>query len=124
MTAESPSVTGSQPQPVLSPLTSAAIFLVVTIAPGGEEKTREVLADLRSLERAFGFGVPEAALSCVAGIGSDAWDRLFDYPRPIGLHPFRPLKGSRHSAVATPETCSSTCVPPGSTCASGSPQRS
>ncbi|TXS48917.1 Dyp-type peroxidase [Streptomyces sp. uw30] len=95
-------MTGSQPQPVLSPLTSAAIFLVVTIASGGEEKTRQLLTDLRSLERALGFGVPEAALSCVAGIGSEAWDRLFDYPRPIGLHPFQPLKGSRHSAVSTP----------------------
>ena len=29
-----------------------------------------------------------ADLSCVVGIGSALWDRLFDGPRPVGLHPF------------------------------------
>ncbi|MFG2939383.1 Dyp-type peroxidase [Streptomyces sp. NPDC048282] len=99
--------TGSQPGPeaepqsVLRPLTTAAIFLVAGVRPGGEETARGVLGDLSALQRSFGFGAPDAALSCVAGIGSDAWDRLFDHPRPAGLHPFRPLEGPRHSAVAT-----------------------
>ncbi|MFK0111566.1 Dyp-type peroxidase [Streptomyces sp. NPDC091217] len=93
---------GAEPQPVLGPLTTAAIFLVVTVRPGGEERAREVLGDLSALRRSFGFGAPEAALSCVAGIGSAAWGRLFDHPRPAGLHPFQPLDGPRHSAVATP----------------------
>jgi putative iron-dependent peroxidase len=91
-----------QPQPVLSPLTSAAIFLVVTVDPGGEDTARDLLAELPALGRAFGFGAPDAALSCVAGIGSAAWDRLFDAPRPAGLHPFRALHGPRHTAPATP----------------------
>ncbi|MEU9449547.1 Dyp-type peroxidase [Streptomyces sp. NPDC048277] len=102
MTTGPQPVPGAEPQPVLGPLTTAAIFLVVTVRPGGEEQARDVLGDLGGLRRSFGFGAPEAALSCVAGIGSAAWDRLFDHPRPAGLHPFRPLDGPRHSAVATP----------------------
>jgi putative iron-dependent peroxidase len=35
------------------------------------------------------------------GFGSDAWDRLFEMPRPKELHPFREIHG-RHHAVATP----------------------
>ncbi|MER7839528.1 Dyp-type peroxidase [Streptomyces sp. NPDC096040] len=102
MTTEPQPAGEAEPQPVLSPLTTAAIFLVVTVRPGHEEQVRQVLGDLSALRRSFGFGWPEAALSCVAGIGSEAWDRLFDHPRPAGLHPFRPLAGSRHTAVVTP----------------------
>ena len=90
------------PQLVLSPLTSAAIFLVVTIDPGGEEVVRDLLADLPALERAVGFRVPELTLSCVVGIGSQAWDRLFAGPRPAELHPFRELVGPRYRAPSTP----------------------
>ena len=90
------------PQPVLSPLTTAAIFLVVTIDPGGEPVARDLLSDLPGLERAVGFRVPELRVSCVAGIGAQAWDRLFGGPRPAELHPFRELVGPRHRAPATP----------------------
>ena len=41
-------------------------------------------------------------MSCVAGIGSRAWDRLFAGPRPVELHPFRELAGPVHRAVSTP----------------------
>ena len=91
------------PQMVLSPLTRAAIFLVATIDPGGEAVTRDVLSDLTSLQRAVGFRAePEGKLSCVTGIGSQAWDRLFAGPRPAELHPFRELNGPVHRAVSTP----------------------
>ncbi|MER5355391.1 Dyp-type peroxidase [Kitasatospora sp. NPDC002551] len=90
------------PQPVLTPLTSAAIFLVLTIDPGGEPAVRALLPDLAGLRRAVGFRAPDAGLTCVTGIGSDAWDRLFDGPRPAGLHPFREIAGARHRAPATP----------------------
>ena len=92
----------AEPQPVLRALTSAAIFLVVTVNPGGEETTRDLLADLPALQRSVGFRVPSAGLAAVAGIGSLAWDRLFAGPRPAALHPFRELAGSRHRAPATP----------------------
>lgn len=100
--AEPPPARGPEPQRVLGPLTSAAIFLVATVDPGGGQTARKLLAGLGSLERAYGFGAPEASLSGVAAIGSDVWDRLFDAPRPAGLHPFRALEGPRHTAVSTP----------------------
>jgi porphyrinogen peroxidase len=75
------------PQPVLSPLTTASIFLVVSIDAGGELVARDLLAELPGLGRAVGFRVPELRLSCVAGVGSAAWDRLFGGPRPAELHP-------------------------------------
>ena len=86
---------------MLSPLTAAAVFLVLTIQPGGEETVRDLLADLSGLRRSVGFRLPEGALAVVAAIGSDAWDRLFAGPRPAELHPFRELTGSRHRAPAT-----------------------
>jgi putative iron-dependent peroxidase len=90
------------PQPVLAPLTAAAIFLVLTIEPGGEEVVRDLLADWAGLQRSVGFRAPGPPLACVAGIGSQAWDRLFSGPRPAELHPFRELAGTVHRAVSTP----------------------
>jgi len=92
----------AQPQPILTPLTPAAIFLVVTIADGGEQVVHDVLADLSGLERSIGFRVPAAGLACVTSIGSAAWDRLFSGPRPAELHEFVALAGRRHQAPATP----------------------
>ena len=91
-----------EPQPVLSPLTDAAIFLVVTIQPGGEAAVRDLLGDWASLQRAVGFRAPGPPMACVAGISSGAWDRLFSGPRPAELHPFRELTGAVHRAVSTP----------------------
>jgi putative iron-dependent peroxidase len=95
-----------QPQPVLAPLTPAAIFLVVTINDGGEATVHDALPDLSGLVRAIGFRDPTKHLSVIASIGSDAWDRLFGGPpltkRPAELHPFVELTGPRHAAPATP----------------------
>ncbi|MFC4911295.1 Dyp-type peroxidase [Actinomadura gamaensis] len=91
-----------QPQAVLSPLTEAALFLVVTVDAGGEQVAHELLADLSGLVRAVGFRVPEGALTCVTGIGSRAWDRLFSGNRPAELHEFVELTGPRHHAPSTP----------------------
>ncbi len=95
-------VRDATPQPVLSPLTAAAIFLVVTINDDCEPAVLDLLGDLSGLERSVGFRIPEGKLACVTGIGSRAWDRLFSGPRPAELHPFQPLSGSKHSAVTTP----------------------
>lgn len=95
-------MTNVQPQPVLAPLTPAAIFLVVTIDEGGEATVHEALADVSGLVRAIGFRDPTKRLSVVTSIGSDAWDRLFNGPRPVDLHPFIELQGPRHAAPATP----------------------
>jgi putative iron-dependent peroxidase len=90
------------PQSVLAPLTDAAVFLVVTVRAGGEATVRDLLEDLSALQRAVGFRLPAAELSCVTGIGRELWDRLFSGPRPAGLHRFRSWKGPRHTAPATP----------------------
>jgi porphyrinogen peroxidase len=92
---------GPEPQPVLSPLTEAAIFLVLSVSPGGEDAARGVLGDMAALQRSVGFRIPDGKLQCVAGIGSAAWDRLLSGPRPKELHPFRELAGARHRAPAT-----------------------
>jgi porphyrinogen peroxidase len=92
------------PQPVLAPLTSAAIFLVVCIKPDNEScaTVRSLCADLPGIFRAVDFRRIEAGLSCVAGFGSDAWDRLFGKPRPAELHPFREIQSGERHAVSTP----------------------
>jgi len=95
-------VASIEPQAVLTPLTEAAIFLVVTVEPGGEDEVRDLLADLAGLKRSVGFRIPEGELACVAGIGSRVWDRLFGAPRPKDLHPFPGFEGERHTAPATP----------------------
>jgi putative iron-dependent peroxidase len=96
-------VSSTIPQPVVAQLTRAAIFLVVTIKPEPEcdHVVRALCSDLAALLRAVGFRNIEGRLSCVMGFGSDAWDRLFEMPRPKELHPFREIHG-RHHAVATP----------------------
>ncbi|EUA23567.1 dyp-type peroxidase family protein [Mycobacterium xenopi 4042] len=110
-----------QPQPILQPLTPAAIFLVATINEGGEATVHDALPDISGLVRAIGFRDPAKRLSVVASIGSDAWDRLFSGPRPAELHPFIPLTGPRHHAPATPAICCFTSGPRRWTCASSWP---
>jgi putative iron-dependent peroxidase len=90
-----------QPQPILEPLTPAAIFVVVTIDEGGEAAVHDALPDISGLVRAIGFREPPKRLSAITSIGSDAWDRLFSGPRPAELHPFVELTGPRHTAPAT-----------------------
>jgi porphyrinogen peroxidase len=91
-------------QAVVAPLTRAAIFLVVTIntEPESPSVIRSFCADLAALVRAVGTREIDAALSCVMGIGSDAWTRLFGVPRPANLHPFRELRSGARHAVSTP----------------------
>ncbi|MGA8087281.1 MAG: Dyp-type peroxidase [Terracidiphilus sp.] len=91
------------PQLVSSPLTRVAIFLVVTINPGDDHRATvlSLCADLSALLRGVGFRNLEGALSCIMGIGSDAWDRLFGSPRPAELHPFREIRSGPRHAVST-----------------------
>ena len=104
ISAEGTNVSRVAPQAVVVPLTRDTIFLVVTVNPDDESlaSVRSLCGDLPKLLRAVGFRDPQGNLSCVIGLGSEAWDRLFGQPRPAELHPFREIRaGSRH-AVATP----------------------
>src|SRR5215831_4571201 len=91
-------------QPVVAPLTRAAIFLIVAIKPTPEsrETLRSFCGDIAALFRAVEFRNLEAGLSCVAAFGSDAWDFLFGTPRPAELHPFREIRAGNRHAVSTP----------------------
>jgi len=105
-TSDSNASPGAAPvrQPIIQPLRRAAIFLVLNIAanPASEDTVRSICADLSKLTRAVAFRDHDALLTCVMGIGSEAWVRLFGSLRPAELHPFKEIiAGSRH-AVATP----------------------
>ncbi|MBF9068815.1 Dyp-type peroxidase [Streptacidiphilus fuscans] len=92
------------PQSVVVPPTRAAVFLVGTIAEGGERTVRDLLQNLAGVIRTVAFRAPGDGLVCVAGVGSEAWGRLFPGgPRPRELHPFKELDGpAGHRAPATP----------------------
>ena len=91
-------------QAVVAPLTRAAIFLVMTINSGPDSRAviRSFCEDLAGLVRAVGFRDIEGGLSCVIGIGSDTWNRLFGEPRPANLHAFREIRSGARHAVSTP----------------------
>src|SRR6202167_1321509 len=91
-------------QPLAAPLTRAAIFLVVTLKPDSDVRStvRSFCADLSAILRAVETRDLEAALSCIMGVGSEAWDRLFGAPRPALLHPFREIRSGGRHAVSTP----------------------
>ncbi len=85
------------------PATRDAIFLVVTVNPGQESRdtVRSALDDLAALVRAVGQRDLDGRLTCVAGIGSDAWDILYGQPRPALLHPFKEVTAGARHAVST-----------------------
>jgi putative iron-dependent peroxidase len=93
-----------EPQSVDAPLSSAAVFLVMTIEPGDEAlaHVRSVISDIGALVRSVGFRALNGHLSCNVGIGSEAWDRLGLKSRPAQLHPFVEARGPTHTAVSTP----------------------
>jgi porphyrinogen peroxidase len=95
-------VPDAEPQDILTPITESAVFLTACVDPGGEPTIADLLPDVAGLRRSVGFRAPDARLSCVVGIGAGLWDRLFDAPRPAGLHPFRELRGPVHTAPSTP----------------------
>src|SRR6266849_10443829 len=104
MTHRASNIPQAVPQPVATPLTRAAIFLVVTVNPGAGNRVaiRSFCADLAALVRSTGFREQEGTLSCVVGFGSDAWDQLFGKPRPRELHEFREIRAGERHAVSTP----------------------
>ena len=103
MSTDAAGAAGAEPQAVLSPLTGAAIFLVVVVNQGQDsaDTVRGLCGDLAGLIRAVGFRGTEDYLTCVAGISANSWDRLTGLPRPAGLHPFIELRSGSRFAPAT-----------------------
>ncbi|WP_051854323.1 MULTISPECIES: Dyp-type peroxidase [unclassified Streptomyces] len=98
----SPAAGVPAPQAVLEASEPSATFLVATVNEGGEERVRGLLPKLASLVRAVRSRAPGSRLSCIVGIGCDAWDRLFTGPPPAQLHPFREVAGEGRRAISTP----------------------
>ncbi len=91
-------------QPIAAQLSRAAVFLVATLKTGDDARVtlRSFCGDLGGIFRAVEYRNIEAGLSCIMGIGSNAWDRLFGQPRPAELHPFREVRAGARHAVSTP----------------------
>ena len=90
------------PQSVDAPLTSTAIFLVVTVSDAGVDAAREVVSGIEDLVKTVGFRDLDAHLSCTIGIGARIWPALTGHPLPADLHPFPVVAGAQHTAVSTP----------------------
>src|ERR1700721_2407322 len=92
-----------EPQSIVTPLSKAAVFLVLTLDPAPQALTRalEVISDIGALTRAVGFRDLRGRLSCNVGIGSDAWDRLHRPQRPAQLRCFAEIAGPVYTAPAT-----------------------
>lgn len=94
-------VSSPRTQPVLAPLTPAAIFLVATINEGGHAQVHDALADLAGLVRGRfprpGQAPDHGDLDRLRRLGP-----IVQRPRPAELHPFPELQGPRHHAPATP----------------------
>jgi putative iron-dependent peroxidase len=88
-------------QPVITPMAVSAIILVLTINDGGESVAHDLFADLTGLARTVAVRSPTGGLAMVTGVGSAAWDRLFEGVRPAELHSFQALEG-KYRAVSTP----------------------
>jgi putative iron-dependent peroxidase len=92
------------PQDVTYPAGKNAIFMVFGLnKPYKFEAVRGVFGELPALVRSLRNRFPDDLVSCVAGIGSTAWDQLFpDRRKPKELATFREIKGERHTAPSTP----------------------
>jgi len=81
----------------------SARFLVLEVRPDAEGQVRAALAGVPNLVRAVGHRDEAMALSCVVGIGADAWSRLQPgRSRPAQLHRFVALEDDGRVAPSTP----------------------
>ncbi len=91
-------------QAVDAPLTQSATFLVLSATQSKDalDKIRDAVSSAGDLVKNVSIRHPGAHLSCTVGVGGAIWDRLTSLPRPRELHPFREIRGAKHTAVATP----------------------
>jgi putative iron-dependent peroxidase len=91
-------------QSVVTPLSRSAVFLVLTVGERDADLAvvRDALGAVADLVKNVGFRDLGAHLSCIAGIGSELWDRLSPDLRPADLRPFTAVQGPVHAAPSTP----------------------
>ena len=82
-----------------------AMFMVWTLKPGVDAQPafQSLCALVENLNNSAAARFPTAKVSCVLGIGHQAWQAL-DLPQPMPreLRAFSPIVGNTHTAVATP----------------------
>lgn len=90
-------------QTIDAPLTRAATFLVLSVRddPDAVKTVRSVVSGIDDLLGNVGFRDLDAQLSCTVGIGSRVWPGVTRHPLPRELHPFREIRGARHTAPST-----------------------
>ena len=91
-------------QTIEATLSQFATFLVLEIGPTDDDlaTARDTISGIDDLLKTVGFRDLSAKLSCVIGIGSDAWDRLSPDARPHQLAPFPHMANGPHVAPSTP----------------------
>jgi putative iron-dependent peroxidase len=92
------------PQPVEAPLSQSATFLVLsaTRTPSAMETILSVMSKIPDITKNVAVRQPCANLSCTVGIGGAIWSKLTRLPKPADLREFKEIRGSVHTAVATP----------------------
>lgn len=88
-------------QHVVDKPSRAALFLVLNIAPGGEQATRDMLTGFTGTYKSVQFRHNDGNLYTVVGIGASMWSRLTSAPRPSLLKDFEAIHAA-HDAPATP----------------------
>jgi putative iron-dependent peroxidase len=91
-------------QTIEATLSQFATFLVLRIGESDEDlaTARDTISGIDDLLKTVGFRDLSAHLSCVVGIGSDAWNRLSPDRRPAQLRRFPPIDAGKHVAPSTP----------------------
>ncbi|KAF2165021.1 hypothetical protein M409DRAFT_24921 [Zasmidium cellare ATCC 36951] len=91
-------------QQIDAPLTRCATFLVLCIGDSQDavQNIQNSLAGVSGLIKNVSSRDNKARFACTTGIGSDAWGRLTEHPKPKELRTLPVLKGKKHSAVSTP----------------------
>lgn len=94
-------------QNIHAPLTQSATFLVFSIKQDKQKKDIEIirssLASTSDLIKNINIRDNTSRFACTVGIGSKAWDILLgETNKPKELHPFKEVRGKKHTAISTP----------------------
>jgi putative iron-dependent peroxidase len=81
-----------------------ALFIVYGLnRPDGLSAVKDMLGAVPATVKSLRNRFPGEQVSCVIGIGADAWKRLFPgRKKPAELEEFKEIKGGRHTAPSTP----------------------
>jgi putative iron-dependent peroxidase len=91
-------------QTVDAPLSGCAVFLVLRMRDDQKalDAVRATLGGLGGVIKNVAIRDLHASLSCIVGIGARVWAAVTGRALPSELHPFRPIAGAQHTAIATP----------------------